>query len=74
MDVRIEQTLWQGDHWSWMMSKHSAPSELRQGQVSVAIKHSELKARGRWIKGTPGAAAATHPQVHTDKAVRYGTH
>ena len=26
MDVRMEQMLWQGLQWSWMMSRHSVPS------------------------------------------------
>ena len=32
MEVRIVQTLWQGDHLSWMMSRHIEPS-LQQAQV-----------------------------------------
>lgn len=27
MEVRMEQMLWQGLQWSWMMSKHRVPSE-----------------------------------------------
>ena len=32
MEVRMVHTLWQGDHLSWMMSKHMDPS-LQQHQL-----------------------------------------
>ena len=30
MEVRMVETLWQGDHWSWMMSRQMLPSLQQQ--------------------------------------------
>ena len=35
MEVRIVQTLWQGDHWSWIMSRQIVPSLREQIQQNV---------------------------------------
>ena len=35
MDERMVQMLWHGLHWSWMMSKHSVPSEYTFGWNTV---------------------------------------
>ena len=56
MDVRMEQMLWQGLQWSWMMSRHSVPSlytctGTRQGRAGQGI--------GTGIKG--GARTACGP-------------
>ena len=44
MEVRIVETLWQGDHWSWMMSRQMLPS-LRQAHHQSEAHHGQHELR-----------------------------